>query len=101
MTDGSDAGPRRIGRRHSRAKFRPRGRDRAVVDLRGITTVHGHAKEPVERGPAPAEPRNYARQTPYREHPVSVAQHATATCCRTYLARCLVVLTPLSAVRQP
>jgi hypothetical protein len=27
------------------------------------------------------------RQTPYRGHPVFVAQHATATCCRTCLER--------------
>jgi len=36
---------------------------------------------------APAEPRNDGHQTPYRGHPVFVAQHATATCCRTCLAR--------------
>src|SRR4051794_13867831 len=34
---------------------------------------------------APAEPRNDGRQTPYRNHPVFVAQHATATCCRSCL----------------
>ena len=28
------------------------------------------------------------RQTPYRGHPVFVAQHATVTCCRTCLQRC-------------
>ena len=33
----------------------------------------------------PAEPRNDGRQTPYRNHPVFVAQHATATCCRSCL----------------
>ena len=31
---------------------------------------------------APARPANDGRQTPYRGHPVFVAQHATATCCR-------------------
>jgi hypothetical protein len=58
-----------------------------VVDLRGITTVRRHAEELVESRLAPAEPRNDGRQTPYRGHPVFVAQHATATCCRTRLAR--------------
>lgn len=46
-----------------------------------------HAEELVERRLAPAEPRNDGRQTPYRGHPVFVAQHATATCCRTCLER--------------
>jgi predicted Fe-S protein YdhL (DUF1289 family) len=36
---------------------------------------------------APAEPRNDGRQTPWRNHPVFVAQHATATCCRGCLEK--------------
>ncbi|HKC28744.1 MAG TPA: DUF4186 family protein, partial [Jatrophihabitans sp.] len=36
---------------------------------------------------APAEPAKDGKQTPYRGHPVFVAQHATATCCRTCLQR--------------
>ncbi|MEU6081408.1 DUF4186 family protein [Streptomyces sp. NPDC047108] len=37
---------------------------------------------------APAEPYKDGRQTPYRGHPVFVAQHATATCCRGCPQRC-------------
>jgi hypothetical protein len=85
--DELDARLQRIGQHHFRAKFRLRGRDRAVVDLRGLATVRRHARELIERRLAPAEPRNDGRQTPYRGHPVFVAQHATATCCRTCLAR--------------
>jgi len=85
--DELDARLHRIGQHPFRAKFRLRGRDRAVVDLCGITTVRRHAEELVGRRLAPAEPRNDGRQTPYRGHPVFVAQHATATCCRTCLAR--------------
>jgi Domain of unknown function (DUF4186) len=77
----------RIGQDPFRAKFRLRGRDRAMVDLRGITTIRRHAEELIGVRLAPAEPRNDGRQTPYRGHPVFVAQHATATCCRTCLAR--------------
>jgi hypothetical protein len=77
----------RIGRHPFRARFRLYGRDRAVVDLRGIETVRRHAEDLIARRLAPSEPRNDGRQTPYRGHPVFVAQHATATCCRTCLAR--------------
>lgn len=87
MTDDLDARLHRIGRHPFRAKFRLRGRDRAVVDLRGIGTVRRHAHELIEKRLAPAEPRNDGKQTPYRGHPVFVAQHATATCCRTCLQR--------------
>lgn len=60
--DELDARPHRIGQHHFRARFRLRGRDRAVVDLRGIATVCRHAEELVERRLAPAEPRNDGRR---------------------------------------
>jgi hypothetical protein len=82
-----DARLHRIGRHPFRAKFRLLGRDRAVVDLRGIAVVRRHAEDLVGTRLAPARPRNDGRQTPYRGHPVFVAQHATATCCRTCLER--------------
>ncbi|WP_234996861.1 DUF4186 domain-containing protein [Pseudonocardia thermophila] len=78
---------RRIGQHPFRARFRLRGRDRAIVDLRGIATVRRHAEELIGDRLAPAQPRNDGKQTPYRGHPVFVAQHATATCCRACLQR--------------
>lgn len=75
----------RIGKHPFRAKFQLRGRERAVVDLRGVATVRKHTEDLIEGRIAPAEPRNDGRQTPYRGHPVFVAQHATATCCRACL----------------
>ena len=36
---------------------------------------------------APENPKNDGKQTPYSGHPVFVAQHATATCCRTCLSK--------------
>jgi hypothetical protein len=77
----------RITAHRFRARFHVRGRDRAIVDLRGMPTIRTHATRFVEQRLAPAHPRNDGRQTPYRGHPVFVAQHATATCCRTCLAR--------------
>lgn len=85
--DDLDDRLRRIGRHPFRARFQLRGRDRAIVDLRGIETIRRHAREFVDQRLAPAEPRNDGKQTPYRGHPVFVAQHATATCCRTCLSR--------------
>ena len=35
----------------------------------------------------PAHPPKDGKQTPYRGHPVFVAQHATATCCRSCLLK--------------
>lgn len=77
----------RIGAHHFRARFRLVGRERAIVELRGMETIREHAAEIVAKRLADAQPRNDGKQTPYRNHPVFVAQHATATCCRTCLSR--------------
>jgi hypothetical protein len=76
-----------IGRHPFRAKFRLRGRERAIAQRRGMSAVRGHAEELFARRVAPAAPDKDGRQTPYGGHPVFVAQHATATCCRTCLER--------------
>jgi hypothetical protein len=76
-----------LARQPFRARFHLRGRDAATVELRGMDVVRKHAAELLARRLAPAEPSNDGKQTPYRGHPVFVAQHATATCCRTCLAR--------------
>jgi hypothetical protein len=76
-----------IARQPFRAKFHLRGRERAAAELRGPSTMRLHARDLIARRLAPAEPYKDGRQTPYRGHPVFVAQHATATCCRSCLER--------------
>ncbi|MEU6086499.1 DUF4186 domain-containing protein [Streptomyces sp. NPDC047085] len=76
-----------IGRQPFRAKFHLRGRDRATAELKGPATIRWHAYDLIARRLAPAEPYKDGKQTPYRGHPVFVAQHATATCCRGCLQR--------------
>ncbi|HEU0031946.1 MAG TPA: DUF4186 domain-containing protein [Kofleriaceae bacterium] len=84
-----DARLDRIGSQRFRAKFhlRPGDRDRSLAMVRGPTAMRAHARELIAKRLAPAQPYKDGRQTPYRGHPVFVAQHATATCCRTCLAK--------------
>jgi hypothetical protein len=70
-----------------RAKFHLYGPERALVLLRGRDAIREHARDLIEQRVAPAAPHKDGKQTPYRGHPVFVAQHATATCCRTCLER--------------
>lgn len=72
-----------------RARFhlRPGSRDRSIALVRGPTAMREHARDIIGKRLAPAAPLNDGRQTPYRGHPVFVAQHATGTCCRGCLAR--------------
>jgi hypothetical protein len=70
-----------------RQRFRLGARERAYLEAKGLPTVLDHAADFVTQRLVPAEPRNDGKQTPYRGHPVFVAQHATATCCRGCLAK--------------
>jgi len=55
--------------------------------VRTLPVVLDHARGFIARRLAPALPTNDGKQTPYRGHPVFVAQHATATCCRGCLTK--------------
>lgn len=76
-----------LARQPFRAKFHLRGRERATAELKGPATLRWHAYDLIAKRLAPAQPYKDGKQTPYRGHPVFVAQHATATCCRGCLER--------------
>lgn len=76
-----------LSRQPFRSRFHLRGRELELARAKGLRTIRRHGSDLIGRRLAPAEPHNDGRQTPYRGHPVFVAQHATATCCRTCLAR--------------
>ncbi|AOP50730.1 DUF4186 domain-containing protein [Streptomyces lydicus] len=85
--DGLDQRLDVIARHPFRAKFHLRGRERVTAELGGPSAMRWHAYDLIAKRLAPAEPYKDGKQTPYRGHPVFVAQHATATCCRTCLLR--------------
>ena len=58
-----------------------------MAEQKGLHTIRRRGADLIGRRVAPAHPRRDGKQTPYRGHPVFVAQHATATCCRTCLQR--------------
>lgn len=70
-----------------RSRFKLGDKDRDYLEARGLGTVLDHAREFIAIRLAPAAPANDGRQTPWRGHPAFVAQHATATCCRSCLAK--------------
>ena len=65
-----------------RRKFHLSGKDLAYLQDKGLDTVLVHAADFVGKRLAEAQPKNDGKQTPFRGHPVFVAQHATACCCR-------------------
>ena len=65
----------RLGNSKFRSSFHLKQKDIDYINQKGLDTIRQHAK-------APAFIANDGKQTPMRGHPVFIAQHATATCCR-------------------
>ena len=65
-----------------RSKFKLTQKDRDYIAAKGIETIKAHALQFVNSRIATDFPKNDGKQTPMRGHPVFIAQHATATCCR-------------------
>lgn len=76
-----------LGRSAFRSRFRLRGAEQRYLHEKGLPTVLAHARGFIGQRLAPARPANDGQQTPMRKHPVFVAQHATATCCRGCLEK--------------
>jgi hypothetical protein len=62
-------------------------KDRQYIRDKGISTIKSHATNFIASRLAPTNPKNDGKQTPMRGHPVLIAQHATATCCRGCLEK--------------
>ena len=65
-----------------RSKFKLGPKERDYTSAKGLDTIKNHAFDFVNSRVAPDFPKNDGKQTPMRRHPVFIAQHATATCCR-------------------
>ncbi|SFP24805.1 DUF4186 domain-containing protein [Tranquillimonas alkanivorans] len=77
----------RLSRSRFRSRFRMGQRERAYLETKGAGIIRSHADDFIAQRLAPAMPKNDGRQTPMRGHPVFIAQHATATCCRSCLEK--------------
>lgn len=77
----------RLARSTFRQRFRLGPKERQYCQDKGPEVIDRHAADFIARRLAPALPVNDGKQTPMRGHPVFIAQHATATCCRGCLQK--------------
>ncbi len=80
--DGIDRLLDRLSHSKFRSSFRLKSKELDYLNQRGMDLIMDHASGFIESRIVSANPPNDGKQTPYRNHPVFVAQHATATCCR-------------------
>lgn len=65
-----------------RNSFHLKQKDIDYIDSKGLDKIEEHARDFIAKREAPAVIPNDGKQTPMKGHPVFIAQHATATCCR-------------------
>ena len=70
-----------------RSDFKLNAKDLAYLKTKDMPVILNHAEDFIQKRLSPAVIANDGKQTPMRGHPVFVAQHATATCCRGCLQK--------------
>lgn len=75
----------RLAKSKFRSRFRLQREDRWTAEYRSADELRNHAAGFIEERLAAVCPVNDGKQTPMKGHPVFVAQHATACCCRECL----------------
>lgn len=78
---------RALARSRFRSRFHLKEKEFAYLAAKGIEEIMQHARKLLDSRLFAAVIPNEGRQTPMRGHPVFLAQHATATCCRGCLAK--------------
>lgn len=77
----------KLSRSAFRSQFHLGAKERQYITEKGMATVRSHAADFVAQKLAPAYPLHDGKQTPMRGHPVFIAQHACACCCRGCLEK--------------
>lgn len=75
----------------SKSKFRSRfklsEKDIEYINKKGLDKIEEHAYKFIKERLSDEIILNDGKQTPMKGHPVFIAQHATATCCRNCLCK--------------
>ena len=71
-----------LGQSKFRDSFHLKQSDIDYINKKGLDKIEQHARDFIAKREDPAFIPNDGKQTPMRGHPVFIAQHATATCCR-------------------
>lgn len=77
----------RLSKSKFRNQFHLKDKDFEYIDKQGIETIEKHGREFIQSRLSPEHIENDGKQTPMRGHPIFIAQHATACCCRGCLKK--------------
>ena len=77
----------RLAKSKFRSSFHLRKYMKDYIEDKEINTIKEHAYDFVNKRLKKYNPNKDGKQTPMKGHPVFIAQHATATCCRGCIAK--------------
>lgn len=77
----------RLSKSKFRSSFHLNKKMKDYVLEKGIDKIKEHAYDFINTRLKPRYIKNDGKQTPMKGHPVFIAQHATATCCRSCLEK--------------
>ena len=72
----------KLSRSKFRNSFKLKEKDKIYIEKRSLNKIKEHAYEFINQRLKDKRLVNDGKQTPTHGHPVFIAQHATATCCR-------------------
>ena len=72
----------RLSKSKFRSSFHLKEKDIEYINKKGLEKIREHAYDFINKRLKPSFIPNDGKQTPMRGHPVFIAEHATATCCR-------------------
>lgn len=75
----------RLSKSKFRNSFHLKEKDKKYIKEKGLQTIVEHTYSFINERLKPKNPINDGKQTPMKGHPSFIAQHATATCCRSCL----------------
>ena len=70
-----------------RNSFHLKQKEIEYIEKKGLEEIEKQAYEIINKRLKPEIIKNDGKQTPMKNHPVFIAQHATATCCRGCLEK--------------
>lgn len=72
----------RLSKSKFRSSFYLKEKEIYYINKKGLDKIREHTYDFINKRLRPSIIENDGKQTPMRGHPVFIAEHATATCCR-------------------
>ncbi len=79
----NDAILKKLSMSKFRSKFKLGQKEIDYINEKGLLKIESHAEDFIAKRLTDQKTFTDGKQTPMRGHPVFIAQHATATCCRS------------------